>query len=255
MSTSNRSKGVLPTAPPDQFVGFWQRMYERIAPYVTGGLLALIGIVVLIIGAWAGSVWLEGRKERATEQLGRTIRIAEAELLPAVDKDKDKDKDKDPEEIDSEVPRYKTAKERNDAVLQAVGELDKAYGSTPAAIRGSLLRAGVLYDQGKYADAEAAYRKYLDSKPSEPALIALAHEGVGLSAEARGELDAALVAFQAQQVGNFYRERSQWNQARIYAKKKDKKKATEIYKDLLTKAAPQSALRDEVQNRLAALEQ
>jgi predicted negative regulator of RcsB-dependent stress response len=251
LSTSNRSKGVLPTAPPDQFVGFWQRMYEWIAPFVTGGLLVLIGVVVLIVAAWGGSVWLEGRKERATEQLGRSIRIAEAELLPAVDKDKDKDADS---EIDSEIPRFKTAKERDDAVLQSVTELDKTYGSTPAALRASLLRAGVLYDQAKYGEAEAAYRKFLDSKPSEPALVALAHEGVGLCAEARGELDAALTAFQAQQVGTFYRERSQWNQARIYAKKKDKKKATEIYKDLLSKAAPQSALRDDVQNRLAALE-
>ena len=254
MSTSNRSKGVLPTAPPDQFVGFWQRLYEWIAPYVTGGLLVLIAIVVLIIGAWGASVWLEGRRERATEQLGRSIRIAESELLPPVDKDKDKAKEAEPE-IDSEIPRFKTDKERNEAVLQSLNELDKTYGSTSAAVRASLIRAGVLFDDGKYAEAEAAYRKFLDSKPSEPALIALAHEGVGLSAEARGELDAALVAFQAQQVGNFYRERSQWNQARIYAKKHDKKKATEIYKDLLSKASPQSALRDDVQNRLAALEQ
>ncbi len=252
LSTSNRNKGVSPTAPPDQFVGFWQRLYERIAPFVTGGLLVLIGVVVLIIGAWAGSVWLEGRKEHATEQLGRSIRIAEAELLPAVDKEKDKDAEP---EIESEIPRYKTAQERNDAVLQAVGELDQKFGSTPAALRANLLRAGVLYDQAKYPDAEAAYKKFLDAKPKEPALVALAHEGVGLCAEARGDLDAALTAFQAQQIGNFYRERSLWNQARIYAKKNDKKKATEIYKDLLSKASPQSALRDDVQNRLAALEQ
>jgi predicted negative regulator of RcsB-dependent stress response len=245
----------LPTAPPDQFVGFWQRLYERVAPYVTGGLLVLIGVVVLIIGAWAGSVWLEGRKEHATEQLGRSIRIAEAELLPAVDPAADKDKDKDAEpEIDSEIPRYKTAQERNDAVLQAVGELDKKFGSTPAAVRANLLRAGVLYDQGKFPDAEAAYRKFLDAKPKEPALVALAHEGIGLCAESRGDLEAALTAFAAQQVGNFYRERSLWNQARIYTKKNDKKKATELYKELLSKGSPQSALRDDVQNRLAALE-
>lgn len=250
MSTSNRNKGVLPTAPPDQFVGFWQRMYERIAPYVTSGLLVLIGIVVLIVGGWGVAVWREGRRERATEQLGRAIRIAEAELLPAVEKDKDKDA-----EEDSDIPRFKTAKERNAAVVQAVDELDKSFGSTPAAQRAIILRAGALYDEGKYTEAEALYRQFLASKPSEQALVALAQEDIGLCAEARGELDAALVAFQAQQIGNFYRERSLWNQARIYTKKNDKKKAIELYKDLLSKAAPQSALRDDVANRLAALEQ
>ncbi len=250
MSTSNRNKGVLPTAPPDQFVGFWQRMYERIAPYVTSGLLVLIGIVVLIVGGWGVAVWREGRRERATEQLGRAIRIAEAELLPAAEKDKDKDADED-----SDIPRFKTAKERNAAVLQAVDELDKSFGGTPAAQRALILRAGALYDEGKYTEAEALYRQFLAGKPSEQALVALAQEDIGLCAEARGELDAALVAFQAQQIGNFYRERSLWNQARIYTKKNDKKKAIEIYKDLLSKAAPQSALRDDVANRLAALEQ
>jgi tetratricopeptide (TPR) repeat protein len=252
LSTSNRNKGVLPTAPPDQFVGFWQRLYERVAPYVTSGLLMLIGLIVLVIGGWGLSVWMEGRKERATEQLGRSIRIAEAELLPAVEKEKEKDAEP---EVDSEVPRFKTAKERGEAVLQAISDLDKNFGSTPAALRATLLQGAMLYDQGKYVEAEAMFRKFLDSKPGEPALVALAHENVGLCAEARGELDAALVAFQAQQVGTFYRERSQWNQARIYAKKHDNKKAIEVYKDLLSKASPQSALRDDVQNRLAALEQ
>lgn len=251
MSTSNRNKGVLPTAPPDQFVGFWQRLYERIAPYVTSGLLVLIGIVVVIVGGWGLAVWREGKRERATEQLGRAIRIAEAELLPATEKDKDKEAD----DSDSDIPRFKTAKERSEGVLQAVGELDKNFSGTPAAQRATLLRAGALYDQGKYSEAEALYRQFLASKPSEQALIALAQEDIGLCAEARGELDAALAAFQAQQLGNFYRERSLWNQARIYAKKNDKKKAIEIYKDLLSKAAPQSALRDDVANRLAALEQ
>ena len=250
MSTSNRNKGVLPTAPPDQFVGFWQRMYERIAPYVTSGLLVLIGIVVLIVGGWGVAAWREGGRGRAPEQLGRAIRTAEAELLPAAEKDKDKDADED-----SDIPRFKTAKERNAAVLQAVDELDKSFGGTPAAQRALILRAGALYDEGKYTEAEALYRQFLAGKPSEQAQVALAQEDIGLCAEARGELDAALVAFQAQQIGNFYRERSLWNQARIYTKKNDKKKAIEIYKDLLTKPARQSARRADVANRLAALEQ
>jgi predicted negative regulator of RcsB-dependent stress response len=254
LATPTPTKKLAPTAPPDQFVGFWQRLYERIAPYVTGGLVMLIGIVVLVIGGWVASNWLEARKERATDQLGHVLKIAEAELLPATpapDKDKDKDQDSD----DTDVPRFKTAKERNEAVLKAVGELDQKYGSTPAATRALLLRAGALYDDGKYAEAEAVYRQFLDKKPIEPVLIALAHEDIGLCAEARGDLDQALREFGAQQVGSFYRERSLWNQARVYAKKGDKKKAIELYKDLLSKASPQSALRDEAQNRLAALEQ
>lgn len=243
--TQGKSAPPVATAPSDGFTSFWGRAYERIAPYMTSGLVVIIGLVVLLFVGWGVSGYLEGRKERATEQLGRAMRIAEAELLT------DKDKDVEPSE---DTPRFKTSKERIEAAIGAVDQLAKEYGSTPAALRAKLVRAGLLYDQGRFADAEALYKEFLGAGPREQPLVLLAREGVGLCAEGRGDLAAALAAYQEMAKDTVLRERAMWNQARIYAKQGNKQKALEIYKDMLGKAGPTNPMKDDIQNRIAQLE-
>lgn len=249
MSKYTRTKETAQKAAPDQFIGFWQRLYEGLIPYFSRALVLLIFGIVVAGVSWGVSQWLEGRRERATEALGRAVRINEAELLS--DKDKDKDKDLD---LESEIPRFKTANERAEATLKALDELDKSYGSSAAAQRGVLVRAGVQYDLGRYADAEASYRRFLNDKPRADSLVALAQEGMGLCAQARGDLPMALSVFENLASIPFYRSRALWNQAHIYTRQGNKKKAIEIYKELLSKATPQDPMRDDIQNRLAALE-
>lgn len=251
-STPGQNPGKTPgkaapvaTAPSDGFTSFWGRAYERIAPYMTSGLVVLIGLVVLLFAGWGVSTWMEGRKEHATDQLGRAMRIAEAELLT------DKDKDAEPSE---DTPRFKTSKERIEAALGAIDQLSKDYGSTPAALRAKLVRAGLLYDQGRFADAEALYKEFLGAGPREQPLVLLAREGVGLCAEARGDLAAALAAYQEMAKDTVLRERAMWNQARVYAKQGNKQKAIEIYKDMLGKSGPASSMKEDIQNRIAQLE-
>ena len=231
---------------PDGLVGFWQKQWESITLYFSRGLALVVGVLVLIVAGWGISQYLDGRKERSTEALGRAIRIAEAPLLTETDKDV---------EQSDEVPRFKTVKERQDSTLKVLGDLDKDYASTPAALRAALVKASVAYDQGRYPEAEALYRRFVDAKPREQALVLMAQEGIGLCAEARGDLAAAQAAFAAQAAGDLFKERSQWNQARVYAKQGNKQKAVEMYKELLAKGDPKSSLRDDIQNRLAQLEQ
>ena len=78
---------------------------------------------------------------------------------------------------------------------------------------------------------------------------------IGLCAEARGDFAAAQAAFTASTSGDLFKERAQWNQARVYAKQGNKAKAVEIYKEMLAKGDPKSSLRDDIQNRLSQLEQ
>ena len=88
------------------------------------------------LGVWS----VDGSPPRkATELLGRAVRIAEADLL----------RDGEKEDPEADPPRYKTSKERSDAVFKAVDELSSQYGSSDASKRGVLLKAGQLYDQGK----------------------------------------------------------------------------------------------------------
>ena len=52
----------------------------------------------------------------------------------------------------------------------------------------------------------------------------------------------------------FARDRARLHQARVYIKQGNKQKAIDMYKELLAKAGASSPIRDDIQNRLAALE-
>ena len=72
----------------------------------------------------------------------------------------------------------------------------------------------------------------------------------------KGDLDKALAAFTKLAGDNpkgFYHDRSLYHQARIAERKGNPAEAVKLYKEVLEKS-PQTALRDEISNRLAVLE-
>lgn len=226
----------------DQFLSIGQRVMNLLTPHA--GRLALLGAfaIVVWIAAWGFAQFAAGRREAASEVLGQALRIYQAELLG----------DKDSAPAADETPRFKTAKERADAALAELDRLDREYGGSDAARRGLLLRGAILFDQQRYDDAEARYRKFLAQAGKDEALSATAREGIALSEEARGKIDEAIREYQQIQ-GDFYRDRALAGEARLYLKKGDKRKAIELYKEALSKA-PQSPLHDDLSNRLTALE-
>lgn len=229
---------------PERFADMWQRFAEKVMAYFSRALLVTVGGLFAFTVAWGVGQWMEARREKATELLGRAIRTAEADLL----------RDGEKEDPEADPPRYKTAKERSDAVFKAVDELAAQYGSSDAAKRGALVKAGLLYDQSKYPDAETIYRQFIDAKPGDSSLLSLAYEGLGLCAEARSDFAAAFAAFDRQAGEPFARDRARMHQARVYIKQGNKQKAIDMYKELLAKAGAGSPIRDDIQNRLAALE-
>ncbi|MGZ3408362.1 MAG: tetratricopeptide repeat protein, partial [Polyangia bacterium] len=110
------------------------------------------------------------------------------------------------------------------------------------------------YDMGRIDDAAAAYEKFIKSAHPSPLLLA-AKEGLGLCKEQQGKLDEALTAYQGLEpkTGDFYRDRALWDEARVWQKKGDKKKAAEKLKELVAKV-PASPLKDEAQTQIAQLE-
>ncbi|SRR5258706_6754362 len=231
----------------DEFVGFWQKVFEKAAPYARAiGVICATALVLVFI-VWAISGWVEHRAEGAAELFGRAVKIYDADLVteglePKTDEE-------------NPIPRFKTAPERANAALAALDELDKKFGSTDVAKDALLVRAGIEFDLARYDAAVDHYRKSLERAPKDAAVAALAREGIGLAREAQNKLDDALVEYQAMEPksGDFYRDRALWDQARVYLKKGDKKRALELYKELLTKL-PNSQLRDDVQTRLATIE-
>ncbi len=230
---------------PDEFVSFWHKAYEAAAPYGRAIGLALLGGVVVLVLFWAFDHWSTGKREQATDKFAQATRIAEADLIT--------DDNPAKPEVDK-VPRFKSDKERMDAALAELDKIDKENPSSDVATRALLFRAGALYREGRYGDAEAAFKKYLDKAGADDSLGFLAREGIGLCAEAQNKLDDALSAYKALEPksGDFFRDRALYDEGRVLMKKGDMKGAEAAYKDLLAKS-PQTPLRDEVAMRLAQM--
>ncbi|MCS6914304.1 MAG: tetratricopeptide repeat protein [Myxococcales bacterium] len=241
MSKSSPSKDVAVALATDHFVSFWQRVLSAVVPHLGKiGAFILLALLMSVV-AWGWNEVVTSRREKASEMLAQALRIYHAELLG--------EKDTQPE--GEEVPRFRTAKERAEETLRQLDKLTGEYPRSDAARVARLVRAGVLYGEGRYGEAEQAYRTFLESKPNVPALEALAREGLGLCAEAQGKPDVALSIYK-EQGGPFYRDRFLFHQARILLGKGQKQEAAKLYGEIAKMA--QSALRDEAQNRLLALE-
>lgn len=77
------------------------------------------------------------------------------------------------------------------AYLKVVGD----YPGTEAAERALLLAAGALFAEGKYAEAQTQFSRFLDEQARHP-LAADAAYGKAAALEAQGKLDEALAAYQ-----------------------------------------------------------
>jgi tetratricopeptide (TPR) repeat protein len=247
MSKYNRKQR---TPKEDEFVSFWAHAYKRLEPYFSALGITLATALVIIFAVWGITAHYEHKAQNAAEMFGRAVKIYDADLLA-------EGAPPPPENEENPVPRFKTAKERAEAALAELDKLDSSFGGSDVAREARLFRAGVLYDQQRFDDAAQAYQSYLSKGPKDEATGALAHEGLGLCDEARGKLDDALAKYKELEPKNpkndFYRDRALYDQARVYAKKGDKKKAAELYKEILTKV-PNTTLKDEVNAQLGQVE-
>lgn len=228
----------------DEFVSISARVWNAAQPYLRQIGYVLAGAVVAVGIGWGVSKYMNGSRQDATEMFGLAVRVYEADLLGPDEKAKP----------DDEVPRFKTAKERADATVQKLDALDKAHGSTKVAAKARSLRAAVLFDQGKYAEAADLWRKVAEESEAGDPMKIVAREAVGLCLESQGKLDDALNIFKEIEAagGGFLKDRAQLNQARVLAAKGSKADAEKLYKGLLERV-PQGGLHDEIQTRLTAL--
>jgi len=238
---------------PDQFVDFWTHTYQKLAAVVAPRrrplLAMLVAVVVAVTGAAILDTWDHARRVTASESLERIQRIANEDLLPATG---DVPTGKDA------VPRFKTADERNAAVVK---ELDGFLGGSKSgrlAADAELLKATTLLDAGRFDDARAAFEKAQNGK-LDPAMKFLALEGIGYAHEGKKDYDGALSAFaklessEAAASDGFYKDRALYHKARITELKGDKAGAAKLYHQVLDKS-PETSLRDEIGDRLALVE-
>lgn len=77
----------------------------------------------------------------------------------------------------------------------ALDQISKEYPGTPAGEHAEILAAGVLFTDAKYADAEQAFKKFINDHPNSP-LIPQASLGVAASLEAAGKTTDAVAKYQ-----------------------------------------------------------
>ena len=239
-------------APVEQFQSLTSRAFEYLRPHAIKIGAVLGGVALVLIGFSVYTWWHNKREAEATRIFGEVTKTLEAQIEEEPKPDQP-DKPAPPEKKDGDKVTYPTVKARGEAALGLLERIEREYGSTDVAQQARLVKGGLLIDLGRYDEAAAVYQKIVEKGGD---LRFLAAEGQGYAYEAKGDLDAALTAFQRLQPDEkgFYRDFSLYHQARILARKGDKAGALTLYQQILDKW-PQSALKTDVTNRIALLEQ
>ncbi|HEY4393731.1 MAG TPA: tetratricopeptide repeat protein [Polyangia bacterium] len=237
---------------PDQFVDFWTRVSHAAGAYVSSHSRALIisltALATVIAGSVAMTQFSERRAVRAMEALDRVQRIAAVDVAPPGGT---------PPSTEDGLPHLPTQKAQLEAALK---ELDAAFSPSsrgPLHAEAMLVRGSLLLSLDRAGEAIPTYQALL-ADSLDKRLRFLADEGLGYGYEHEGKLAEAQAAFaklgdDAGGMDGFYKDRALFHQARIAELKSNPADAKRIYHEVLDKN-PTTSLREEITNRLAALE-
>ena len=244
---------------PDEFVSFWTHAAEFATRFASERRRALLVGTTMLVTVIVGSIIFanvsEHHAKTASDTLARIERLATGELRPEGTPATNPD---GTPLTDDGIPHFKTDKERSEAALK---ELDAfvATSGNPLRAEGRLQRGPLLLSLGRAPEAVSAYEEILGGKIDDR-LRFLAHEGLGYAQEQKGDLPAAIAAFEkltddAAVFGatGFYKDRAAYHKARIAELRGNADEAKKLYREVLDKT-PTTSLRDDITNRLAVLE-
>jgi tetratricopeptide (TPR) repeat protein len=236
---------------PDQFVDFWTRASQVVGGYVGSHSRALIisltALATVIVGLVAITQFSEHRAVKAADALDRVQRIAAVDVTPPGGTPPAEDG----------LPHLPTQKAQLEAALK---ELEAAFSPSsrgPLHAEAMLVRGSLLLGLDRAGEAITTYQALL-ADALDKRLRFLAEEGLGYGYEHEGKLAEAQAAFaklgdDAGGMDGFYKDRALYHQARIAELKSNPADAKRIYHEVLDKN-PTTSLREEITNRLAALE-
>lgn len=195
-------------------------------------------VLALVAGGigWQIYTWRSGKQSEARS--GELFVAIEAERgrigAPEDEKKPDEQGIVDPGRI------FRTHEDRLKEAEQKYRDAISANESTPMGALAQLGLAGVLYDQGKYDDALAAYEKVERGElaKTDVDVRARAAEGVGLSLESKGDFDGALKAFRSVENTDVpgLKELGMYHRARVLYAQKKNQEAAGVLKEVIEKA-------------------
>jgi predicted negative regulator of RcsB-dependent stress response len=220
---------------PDQFITFsvqaltWAK--SRVM-YMLAGTLGVVVIIGLIIG-W--NVWQAQRQRTAEVLLYEALR---------------------PLKTDDRASGGVTA-ETEKQVLEQLQRLTRDYRATPAAAMAAWHLGHLHYKQGDYTAALTAYEQARQWLPEGhdlfmPRLITL---NIGYAQEARGHCDQAITSYEAvaQSAAEWLHGEAFLSIGRCYEKTGAPAKALAAYDQALSKTTISGAIRQQLEDRQAAL--
>ncbi len=212
---------------PDEFITLTTKSFQFVSEHRWLFVIAIAAVLAVVVGRWGWHARQVNYQVRAASQFAQATDLYSASL----------------------VSQDTVKLERAETELQS-------FLSTFS--KGDLFDLALLYlgqaqfSLGKYDPAINSYNKLLQRHPSQPTLIALAHNGLGHTLKAKGDyLNAAQHFAQAAQLpGSFVREEALLNQARTLTSAGEPAKAQQAYQQLINQF-PDSPLARLARQKLA----
>lgn len=230
---------------PDPFVRvtseYWAKLIQN-QKTVGIGLLAVFVVFLVIAG---GVRMSQSATREAGAALARAMQLAHRPVEGSMEALQDP----------SATEKFKTAKEKHEAVAKAMDEVRKAHAGKEAGNTATVFWADAMFQQGKFDDAIAGYQQYLTAARADDALRIVANEGLGYAFEGKKDLDKARDAFEKmskEALGEPAKARAAYHLARILEAQGKKAEAAAAFQKLKDEFKEATAAR-EADERLSLL--
>ena len=215
----------------------------------------VLGGIVIAVALIAGGVALANTKLGANAEASRTLQAATSAFVRGqVIAQEEQDRLADQLKM-VRTPIYATQEEQDAAVAEAIAAA-KAVDSKVVAADASLLAASAAMQAGDFDAALSEYEAFLDSTGNDHPLRFLALEGKGNALEGKGDLEGALVAFQAiaPHTSDYYRPMALYHQGRVLEGLERKDEALAIYRQYMEEFPSEEMATPLVRERAKALD-
>jgi tetratricopeptide (TPR) repeat protein len=200
---------------------------------IVAAVVALFALVAVVIGI---SSYMDSKQGKAGAALYKALDAASGEVsavpLPNFDR-----------------PLYKTADEKEKAVLAEADKVRERFGGSRAAVTATLVAGDAQLALKDWDKAIASYQQFLDKAPADDSLRFGALDGLARAQEGKGDLDAAQKSWDKAAAIPFFKDRAALERARVLAKAGKPDEA----KKALEAVPKDSPLAGEVQERLSRL--
>jgi tetratricopeptide (TPR) repeat protein len=203
-------------------------------------IVTVATVLALVLGIWGSIELSEGRRLKASMAFTHALELKDAQIAA------------DPTKADptGTPPTFASAEERRKAILEA---FQKAVDSGKGPGQLARFYIGELEAEGNETDkAIATYKKLLDDLDPNDSLYFLAVERYAYAVEAKGDIPAAMAAWERLTGSNkrFYADQALFQLARLNVDKGENDKARDLLVRL-EKDFPESAVMQKVQQLYA----